>query len=78
MHIARVTLPAAPELTAAKTPRPCAARGRPRRLAGLAGIGSRPPGRTAAALALEERDLRDIGLTPSEAWALTQEPLLHR
>jgi len=26
-------------------------------------------------LALEERDLRDIGLTPAEAWALARKPL---
>ena len=29
-------------------------------------------------LALDERDLRDIGLTPSEAWSLAQAPLWRR
>lgn len=29
-------------------------------------------------LALEERDLRDIGLTPAEAWALARKPLWRR
>jgi uncharacterized protein YjiS (DUF1127 family) len=29
-------------------------------------------------LALEERELRDIGLTRAEAWALAQKPLWRR
>ena len=29
-------------------------------------------------LVLEERELRDIGLTPAEAWALAQKPLWRR
>ncbi|MCB4822454.1 DUF1127 domain-containing protein [Roseicella aerolata] len=29
-------------------------------------------------LALKERDLRDIGLTPAEAWALARKPLWRR
>ena len=78
MHIARATPPAAPGLTPAN----------PARLAPPAPTDSLWPAwlnRVLARraerrqlLALEERDLRDIGLTPSEAWALAQQPLWHR
>ena len=78
MHIARVTPPAAaqPGLGALRGPRqPSAARGVwP---AWLETVLARRAERRQL-LALEERDLRDIGLTPSEAWALAQQPLWRR
>ena len=78
MHIARVTPPAAPSLAsaaAAQPAPPAAARGVwP---AWLETVLARRAERRQL-LALEERDLRDIGLTPSEAWALAQQPLWRR
>ena len=78
MHIARVTPPAVPELTSVELGRPVpptAARGVwPTWLETV--LARRAERRQL--LALEERDLRDIGLTPSEAWALAQQPLWHR
>ena len=83
MHIARVTPPALPSLASA-TPTsaslaqptaPIAARGVwPTWLEKV--LARRAERRQL--VALEERDLRDIGLTPSEALALAQQPLWHR
>ena len=78
MHIARVTPPAAPNLAS-----PAAARPAPPAATGgfwpgwLETVLSRRAERRQL-LALDERDLRDIGLTPSEAWALAKEPLWRR
>ena len=78
MHIARVTPPALPSLASVPLARPAppaAARGVwP---AWLETVLARRAERRQL-LALEERDLRDIGLTPSEALALAQQPLWHR
>jgi uncharacterized protein YjiS (DUF1127 family) len=78
MHIARVTPPALPGLTssvAARPSPPIASRGVwP---AWLETVLARRAERRQL-LAMEERDLRDIGLTPSEALALAQQPLWHR
>jgi uncharacterized protein YjiS (DUF1127 family) len=78
MHIARVTPPALPSLASVPPARPAppkAARGVwP---AWLETVLARRTERRQL-LALEERDLRDIGLTPSEALALAQQPLWHR
>ena len=78
MHIARVTQPALLSLAssvAARPSPPIAPRGVwP---AWLETVLARRAERRQL-LALEERDLRDIGLTPSEALALAQQPLWHR
>ena len=78
MHITRVTPPALPSLasaTLARSAPPRAARGVwPAWLETV--LAHRAERRQL--LALEERDLRDIGLTPSEALALAQQPLWHR
>lgn len=75
MHIARVTPPVVPSLASARAAPPVAARSAwP---AWLETVLARRAERRQL-LALEERDLRDIGLTPSEAWALAQEPLWRR
>lgn len=83
MHIARVTPPALPSLATpvpapAALPRPAAA-GAPRGVwpAWLETVLARRTERRQL-LALEERDLRDIGLTPSEALALARQPLWRR
>ena len=75
MHITRVTPPALPSLTSAPPAPPQATRGVwP---AWLETVLTRRAERRQL-LALEERDLRDIGLTPSEALALAQQALWHR
>jgi uncharacterized protein YjiS (DUF1127 family) len=83
MHIARVTPPAAPSLTSAPAARPTP----PAAASGVWPTWLNPTwlnmvlarrAERQQLLALEERDLRDIGLTPSEAWALAQEPLWRR
>jgi uncharacterized protein YjiS (DUF1127 family) len=78
MHIARVTPPAIPHLVsavAALPTQPVATHGIwP---AWLETVLARRAERRQL-LALEERDLRDIGLTPSEVLALAQQPLWHR
>ena len=78
MHIARVTPPARPSLASAALPQPAAPIA-PRGVwpAWLETVLARRAERRQL-LALEERDLRDIGLTPSEALALAQQPLWHR
>ena len=75
MHIARVTPPAMPSLASVRPLPPTTARGVwP---AWLEMVLARRAERRQL-LAMEERDLRDIGLTPSEALALAQQPLWHR
>ena len=74
MHIARVTPPALPDLTPARAAPPAARGLWP---AWLETVLARRAERRQL-LAMEERDLRDIGLTPSEALALAQQPLWHR
>jgi uncharacterized protein YjiS (DUF1127 family) len=78
MHLARVTPPALPSLASsvAARPTPPAA---PHGVwpAWLETVLARRAERRQL-LALEERDLRDIGLTPSEALALAQQPLWYR
>jgi uncharacterized protein YjiS (DUF1127 family) len=78
VHITRMTVPATGSLASAGAMQPAlppAARGVwP---AWLETVLARRAERQQL-LALEERDLRDIGLTPSEAWALAQEPLWRR
>ena len=75
MHIARVTPPTLPSLASVRPLPPAAVRGVwP---AWLETVLARRAERRQL-LALEERDLRDIGLTPSEALALAQQPLWHR
>ena len=78
MHIARVTPPAVPKLASVEPPQPAApAATRGVWPAWLETVLARRAERRQL-LALEERDLRDIGLTPSEALALAQQPLWHR
>ena len=77
MHIARVTPPALPGLASAAPARPRHPAARGVWPAWLETVLARAAERRQL-LALEERDLRDIGLTPSEAWALAQQPLWHR
>ena len=82
MHIARVTPPALPSLasatpTSASLAQPTAPIAARVWLSWLETVLARRAERRQL-LALEERDLRDIGLTPSEAWALAQEPLWRR
>jgi len=78
MHIARMTPPAAPSLASAAAARPApAAAASGLWPAWLKTVLARQAERRQL-LALDERDLRDIGLTPSEAWALAQEPLWRR
>jgi uncharacterized protein YjiS (DUF1127 family) len=78
MHIARMTPPALPSLASATPARPtppAAAHGVwP---AWLETVLARRAERRQL-LALDERELRDIGLTPAEAWALAQQPLWRR
>lgn len=78
MHISRVTAPAVDSLTAARPPRsapaPAASGVWP---AWLETILARRAERRQL-LALEERDLRDIGLTQAEARALARKPLWWR
>ena len=78
MHITHVPVPAAGDLVSAATPRaappPAAGSIWP---AWLNTVLARRTERRQL-LALDERDLRDIGLTPSEAWALAQKPLWRR
>lgn len=77
MHIARVTVPAKETLalTPALEPAPAPAAGVwP---AWLSTILMRRTERRQL-LSLDERDLRDIGLTPSEARALAERPLWRR
>jgi uncharacterized protein YjiS (DUF1127 family) len=78
MHIARVTPPVLPSLASSVTVRPAPPIA-PRGVwpAWLETVLARRAERRQL-LALEERDLRDIGLTPSEALALAQQPLWHR
>lgn len=76
MHIAPVSAPAtspiSPRNAAPRAPQPAAASGFwP---SWLETILTRQAERRQL-LALEERDLRDIGLTPAEAWALARKPL---
>ncbi|MFC7473338.1 DUF1127 domain-containing protein [Dankookia sp. GCM10030260] len=75
MHIARLTPPALPALASV----PLAEAAAPRGIwpAWLETILARRTERQQL-LALEARDLRDIGLTPSEALALAQQPLWPR
>jgi uncharacterized protein YjiS (DUF1127 family) len=78
MHIARVTPPAIPGLASSVAARPAPpAAARSVWPAWLEMILARQAERRQL-LALEERDLRDIGLTPSEALALAQQPLWYR
>jgi uncharacterized protein YjiS (DUF1127 family) len=75
MHISHTTVPASVRLVSAAAALPPTAGGGWR--AWLDGVLARRTERRQL-LALEARELRDIGLTPSEAWALAQEPLWHR
>lgn len=78
MHIARVTPLAIPTLASVEPPRPVppiASRGV--WLTWLENVLARRAERRQL-LALEERELRDIGLTPAEALALAQQPIWHR
>ena len=77
MHIARMTPPAAPSLATAAARLAPAAAASGLWPAWLKTVLARQAERRQL-LALDERDLRDIGLTPSEAWALAQEPLWRR
>jgi len=75
MHISHTTVPASVRLASATAALPPSAiRGWRAWLDGV--LAHRTERRQL--LALGERDLRDIGLTPSEACALAQEPLWHR
>jgi uncharacterized protein YjiS (DUF1127 family) len=74
MHIAPVTLPAIDPLASLRVEPPATRGVWP---AWLRTMLDRSAERRQL-LALEERDLRDIGLAPSEALALAQLPLWHR
>jgi uncharacterized protein YjiS (DUF1127 family) len=78
MHITRLTPPVLPSLASVPLARPSPPAA-PRGVwpAWLETVLARRAERRQL-LALEERDLRDIGLTPSEALALAQQPLWHR
>ncbi len=78
MHIARVTVPATASLASAYAGKPASPpAARSLWPAWLQTLLTRLVERRQL-LALDERDLRDIGLTPSEARALAQEPLWRR
>ncbi|MEN0073878.1 MAG: DUF1127 domain-containing protein [Paracraurococcus sp.] len=73
MHITRVTAPAIPDLVSRAAPAP---RPQPRTPHWLAWLEARLARRAERRqlLALTSRELRDIGLTPAEAWALARAP----
>lgn len=80
MHVTRVPTAAPPAWTpVAPTRAPARTSTRPPTLwpAWLNGILARAAERRQL-LALEPRELRDIGLTPAEAWALARQPLRRR
>ncbi|WP_165838982.1 DUF1127 domain-containing protein [Roseicella frigidaeris] len=69
-----MTAPAIPDLASRPTPAP-----QPRTPHWLAWLEARLARRAERRqlLALEPRELRDIGLTPAEAWALARAPRRH-